>query len=64
MITGNGGGLQNPAMKAALVLGFVAFTLLVSLLVWLRARVELATNRLARVERDAIDLELDSRVRA
>jgi heme exporter protein C len=64
VITGNGGGLQHPAMKLGLALGFCAFTLLVILLVWLRTRVELATVRLARAERDAIDLEIDSKARA
>jgi heme exporter protein C len=64
VITGNGGGLQHPTMKLALILGFCAFTLLVVLLIWLRARIGLATSRLARAEQDAIDLELDARAHA
>jgi heme exporter protein C len=62
VITGNGGGLQHPAMKAALGLGFFAFTLLAVLLVWVRARVEIGRTRLRRAEEDAIDLGLDLRV--
>ena len=36
VITGRGGGLQDPNMKIALSLGFLAFTLLAVLLVWAR----------------------------
>jgi heme exporter protein C len=61
VITGNGGGLEHPAMKLGLALGFCAFTLLVVLFVWLRARVEFATVRLARAQQDALDLDLDTR---
>jgi hypothetical protein len=48
-------------MKLGLALGFCAFTLLVVLFVWLRARVEFATVRLARAQQDALDLDLDTR---
>ncbi len=64
VITGRGGGLQHPDMKLALGLGFLAFTLLAALLIWARARVELARSRLARDEEDAIDLGLDTRTEA
>ncbi len=64
VITGRGGGLQHPDMKLALGLGFLAFTLLAVLLIWARARVELARSRLARAEEDAIDLGLDTRAEA
>ncbi|HEY3819257.1 MAG TPA: cytochrome c biogenesis protein CcsA [Polyangiaceae bacterium] len=61
VITGNGGGLQHPDMKLALGGGFLCFTLLAALMLWARARVELAQSRLARAEADAIDLGLDTR---
>jgi heme exporter protein C len=61
VITGKGGGLQHPDMKIALSLGFLAFTLLAVLLVWARARAEIAESRLRRAEEDAIDLGLDTR---
>jgi heme exporter protein C len=64
VITGRGGGLQDPNMKIALALGFVAFTLLAGLLVWTRTRVEIVRSRLRRAEEDAIDLGLDTRVEA
>lgn len=64
VITGRGGGLQNPDMKLALSLGFLAFTLLAILLVWARARLELVSSRLRRAEEDAIDLGLDTRAEA
>ena len=61
VITGPGGGLTHPDMKVALVLGFVAFTLLAILLLWSRTRLEVVQSRLRRAEEDAIDLGLDSR---
>jgi len=64
VITGRGGGLQHPDMKIALVLGFLAFTLLAVLLLWARTRVELGQSRLRRAEEDAIDLGLDKRTEA
>jgi len=64
VITGKGGGLQDPNMKLALAVGFLAFTLLAILLVWARTRVELARSRLRRAEEDAIDLGLDPRTEA
>jgi heme exporter protein C len=64
VVTGSGGGLQHPAMKVALALGFLAFTLLAVLFVWMRTRVELGRGRLRRVEEDAIDLGLDTRTEA
>lgn len=64
VITGRGGGLQDPNMKIALSLGFLAFTLLAVLFVWARARLELVRSRLRRAEEDAIDLGLDTRAEA
>ncbi len=64
VIAGSGGGLQHPAMKIALGLGFFAFTLLAVLVIWVRARVELGHSRLRRAEEDAIDLGLDARTEA
>jgi heme exporter protein C len=61
VITGRGGGLQHPDMKLALALGFVAFTLLATLLLWSRAQLEIVQGRLRRAEEDAIDLGLDNR---
>jgi heme exporter protein C len=64
VITGRGGGLQDPNMKIALSLGFLAFTLLAVLFVWARARLESVRSRLRRAEEDAIDLGLDTRAEA
>jgi heme exporter protein C len=63
VITGKGGGLA-PDMKHALLLSFVAFTLFAIALLWARVRLELAKERLALVEEDAIDLGLDDRIEA
>ncbi len=64
VITGKGGGLRDPDMKIALILGFLEFTLFASLLIWARARVEIAQSRLRLAEEDAIDLGLDTRTEA
>jgi heme exporter protein C len=64
VIAGSGGGLQHPDMKIGLALGFLAFTLLAVLLIWVRARVEIGRGRLRRAEQDAIDLGLDMRTEA
>jgi len=64
VITGRGGGLQHPDMKIALALGFVAFTLLAALLVWARTRVGMAASQLRRIEEEAVDLGLDTRMEA
>lgn len=53
VITKGGGGLHHPDMTRALLLGFVAMTLLSALLVWIRFRLALATARLAAVEEQA-----------
>jgi heme exporter protein C len=63
VITGKGGGLA-PDMKTALLLSFIAFTLFAVALLWARVRLELAKERLALVEEDAIDLGLDDRIEA
>jgi heme exporter protein C len=55
VITEGGGGLA-PDMKTALMLGFIAMTLLVGLLLWSRARLALSESRLAALqERAAAD---------
>ncbi len=59
VITAQGGGLGHPAMKLSLLLSFVSFTLLIVLLLWVRVRHVLASERLALGEADAIDLGLD-----
>lgn len=61
VVTGSGGGLQHPAMKTALGFGFLAFTLLAVVLIWLVSRVEIGHSRLRVAEEDAIDLGLDTR---
>ncbi len=53
VITQGGGGLHHPAMVQALLLGFVAMTLLATLLVWVRFRLALASARVAAVEEQA-----------
>jgi heme exporter protein C len=52
VITKGGGGL-HPDMREALIVGFVAFTLLAILLIWARARLALSVSRLGRCEEDA-----------
>jgi heme exporter protein C len=55
VITEGGGGLA-PDMKTALMLGFIAMTLLVGLLLWSRARLARSESRLAALqERAAAD---------
>lgn len=60
VVTGKGGGLEHD-MKIAFALGMFAFTFFAILLMWVRAKVEIARSRLARAEEDAIDLGLDHR---
>jgi heme exporter protein C len=52
VITKGGGGL-HPDMRYALLVGFVAFTLLAVLFLWSRARLALANTRLNRFEEQA-----------
>jgi heme exporter protein C len=52
VITGRGGGL-HPDMVPALLIGFLLFTLLTILLVWARARAELARQRVHALELEA-----------
>ncbi len=54
VITSKGGGL-HPDMKLALLHGFVLFTLLVALLIWLRVRAERQRQALAALELDAAE---------
>jgi heme exporter protein C len=57
VITNKGGGL-HPDMKSALLFSFLAFTSLVSLLVWARARAERERQRVQLLELDAAELGL------
>ncbi len=58
VITRGGGGLQHADMKLALMLGFLAFTLLAIALVWQRVRLHLTTCRLEALEQEALELGL------
>jgi heme exporter protein C len=53
VITKGGGGLHHPAMTQALMIGFLAMTLLASLLLWVRTKLALAEARLAATEESA-----------
>jgi heme exporter protein C len=53
-----GGGLRHPDMTHALVVGFVAMTLLAAVLLWLRYRVALIGARTAELEQQALALGL------
>lgn len=54
VITGQGGGLE-PRMLTALLVGFVLFSALVGLLIWIRTRTELLKQRLVELESKATD---------
>lgn len=56
VITGKGGGLSHPDMKLGLMLGFLAFTLLTVLLLWLRIRQDRAAQRVEAIEDEAMAL--------
>ena len=56
VVTGKGGGLQHADMKTALLLGFLAFTLLSITLIWLRSRQDRARSRLEEAEEEALQL--------
>lgn len=58
VISSGGGGLA-PGMWPALMLGFLSFTLLPLLLLWVRARIELSRSALARLEEEATFLGLE-----
>lgn len=64
VVTGNGGGLSHPDMVTALLVSLLAFTLFSVALIWARTRVELAQERFAILQEDAIDLGLDDRIEA
>ncbi|MET0283637.1 MAG: cytochrome c biogenesis protein CcsA [Polyangiales bacterium] len=55
VITKKGGGLQDPNMVIALLLGFAAMTALSVLLVWVRARIERDRQRVLTLELDAAE---------
>jgi heme exporter protein C len=54
VITGQGGGLEPP-MLTALLIGFILFSALVGLLMWVRTRAELLKQRLLALEYEATD---------
>ena len=54
VITKTGGGLRHPAMTHALLVGFVAMTLLAALVLWARTRLALSISKVARIEERAI----------
>ncbi len=58
VITSGGGGLQNDDMKLTLAVGFFAFTLLASLLLWQRMRSHWLASRVQLAEERALDLGL------
>lgn len=58
VISGKGGGLAHPAMKQALSVSFLAFTLLAIALLWVRVRGEMLRRRLAAAEDAAWDKNL------
>lgn len=58
-VISRGGGGLDPQMVPALVTSFVAFTLLVAVLVWARVRLEVDRRRLEGLELDAALLESD-----
>jgi heme exporter protein C len=57
VITKGGGGLRHPAMLHALMVGFLAMTLLALVLLILRARTALLTARLNHLEQKAAEQE-------
>lgn len=56
VIGGNGGGLKDPAMIQALMIGFLAFTLFSIVLLWSRYRLDISSSRLAELEQEALEL--------
>jgi heme exporter protein C len=56
VVTGKGGGLQHADMKIALLLGFLAFTMVTILLVWVRMRQDQVRARLEEAEEEALQL--------
>ncbi|HEX2730678.1 MAG TPA: cytochrome c biogenesis protein CcsA [Polyangiaceae bacterium] len=57
VITGKGGGLKHPDMQTALMIGFLAMTLLAAALLWWRAQVGIARARLRHAEERALTLD-------
>ena len=53
VISKGGGGLGHPDMVQALLVGFLAMTLLAIVLLWLRARLALLTVKVERLEEQA-----------
>lgn len=52
VLRGKGEGVKDPDMATALIVGFVAMTLLAAVFIWLRARLAYAETRLSRVEEE------------
>lgn len=55
VISRGGGGLKHPDMTHALLIGFLAMTLLSAVLLWLRSSQNIARARLKRVEEIALE---------
>lgn len=55
VISGEGGGLKHPDMVHALLVGFIALTLLTALLLWTRTLLARTESRLGRVEQLAVE---------
>lgn len=60
VISQGGGGLQHPDMVHALLVGFLAMTLLAAVLLWLRARVAMASSQLSLLEEVVDQHELEA----
>lgn len=54
VLRGNGGGLNHPAMKIGLYLGFLSFALLSFLIAWARARQHAVASRVDTAEEEAL----------
>jgi heme exporter protein C len=55
VITGSGGGLKHPDMQHALLIGFIALTLLAAVLLWSRIALAVTRARLSRAEELALE---------
>jgi heme exporter protein C len=59
VISNGGGGLHDPVMVQALLLGILTFTLLTAVLLWVRVRIDLAASRLSELEQEALELGVE-----
>ena len=55
VMRGKGGGLTDPRMGVGILLGFLSFTLLTTLLTWVRSRQHMAEALLEEVEQEALE---------